>query len=62
MEVFNKQQLIVIHVFGLCLVAVATVLLPYLTAGNFIVFTLLRFPGFELAKLLIGDVFCRQKL
>lgn len=43
MEVFNKQQLIVIHVFGLCLVAVASVLLPYLTAGNFILFTLVRF-------------------
>ncbi|CAK9066879.1 unnamed protein product [Durusdinium trenchii] len=43
MEVFGKEQLLVAHVLGFLLVFPCTVVVPYLTAGNLVVFTLLRF-------------------
>ena len=41
-EVFDKEQLIVVHILGLLMVVLATITLPYLTAGNLIVFTAIR--------------------
>ncbi|CAL1163592.1 unnamed protein product [Cladocopium goreaui] len=43
LEVFDQKQLLVLHVIGLLVVVLATVTLPYLTAGNLIVFTAIRF-------------------
>jgi len=43
LEVFDKKQLLLLHVMGLLLVNLATITLPYLTAGNLMVFTALRF-------------------
>ena len=41
-EVFDQKRLIVLHIIGLLLVVLATVTLPYLTAGNLMVFTAIR--------------------
>ena len=43
MSIFNKEELVVASASGLLLVALATVTLPHLTAGNLMVFTTLRF-------------------
>jgi len=43
LEVFDKKQLLMIHVIGLLLVTLATIALPHLTAGNLMVFTAVRF-------------------
>eukprot|EP00435_Cladocopium_sp_Y103_P047516 s2757_g14.t1 len=42
-EVFDQKQLLVLHVIGLLVVLLAMVTLPYLTAGNLMVFTAIRF-------------------
>ena len=42
-EVFDKKQLLMIHIIGLLLVTLATITLPQLTAGNLMVFTAVRF-------------------
>ena len=41
-EVFDQKQLLVLHIIGLLVVVLATVTVPYLTAGNLIVFTAIR--------------------
>ena len=43
LEIFDKKQLVVLHVLGLLLVNFAVLTLPHLTAGNLVVFTVLRF-------------------
>ena len=43
MEIYSKEQLIIMGSLLLIMVAVATVILPSLTAGNVVLFTLLRF-------------------
>ena len=43
LEIFGKKELLVLHVIGLLMVNLATVTLPYLTAGNLVVFTTVRF-------------------
>eukprot|EP00435_Cladocopium_sp_Y103_P050269 s2757_g15.t1 len=43
LEIFDQKQLLVLHIIGLLMVVLATVTLPYLTAGNLIVFTAIRF-------------------
>ena len=43
LEIFDKKQLVVLHVLGLLLVNFAILTLPHLTAGNLVVFTMLRF-------------------
>ena len=43
LEVFDKKQLLMIHIIGLLLVTLATITLPHLTAGNLVVFTAVRF-------------------
>ena len=45
-EVFDQKQLLMLHIIGLLVVVLATVTLPYLTAGNLIVFTAIR-RGFQ---------------
>jgi hypothetical protein len=41
-EVFDQKQLLVLHIIGLLVVVLATVTVPYLPAGNLIVFTAIR--------------------
>ena len=43
MEIFSKEQLVVVGSLGLIMVALSTVILPSVTAGNVVLFTLLRF-------------------
>lgn len=43
MEIFNKEQILVGGVSGLLAVALATVIVPDLTGGDVVLFTLLRF-------------------
>ena len=43
LEIFTQKQLIVLHIVGLLLVTLATIVLPHLTAGNLVVFTAIRF-------------------
>ena len=43
LEIFHKKELLVLHVIGLLVVNLATMTLPYLTAGNLVVFTTVRF-------------------
>ena len=42
LEIFDKKQLLVLHILGLLLVNFAILILPHLTAGNLVVFTVLR--------------------
>ena len=41
-EIFDHKQLRVLHTIGLLMVMLATITLPYLTAGNLVVFTAIR--------------------
>lgn len=43
MNIFSKEELVVASASGLLLVALATVILPHLTGGSLMVFTMLRF-------------------
>jgi len=43
LKIFDKKQLMVLHMVGLLLLNLAILTLPHLTAGNFVVFTALRF-------------------
>ena len=43
LEIFDKKQLMVLHMIGLLLLNLAILTLPHLTAGNFVVFTAVRF-------------------
>ena len=43
LEIFEKKELLVLHVIGLLMVNLATVTLPHLTAGNLVAFTTVRF-------------------
>ena len=60
MEVFKKEELLVLHVLGFMLVIIATISLPHLTGGNLVVFTLVRdMPG--LLKVLFSLCFAVLK-
>ena len=41
--IFSQKELLLLHVLGLLLVTLATLLLPHMTAGNLVVFTTIRF-------------------
>jgi len=43
MAIYSKEELVIASAAGLLVVAMATVTLPHLTAGNLMVFTMLRF-------------------
>jgi len=43
LDIFDKKQLMVLHMVGLLLLNLAILTLPHLTAGNLVVFTAVRF-------------------